>query len=301
MLKEDDMDGPPTEIGSVAPQAPPMGAEAGMGLSPAPAGPPGEAHVLPVGEVAAILDQPSGDPKAILEQVAQAGSVDTSQNKAPPGEEILPAETILVGEAAPPESPPSTSEGNALSEDALSQKIQEALTERYTDPADPNKILEDKVKEDFQLALGEEVKDDAGNITNSVEMQLEKILTPEVWSKMTEEQKKSAETTFRANAVQKHIEVNQRNKAIPITEEDLKTLFGKQWFREALEDMMQHNKKFRDALPKNIDYMDLFKKDKKSWFDKLLELLKSMSYLLLMLASITSGSAQQGERKSEHA
>jgi hypothetical protein len=288
---------PPTEI---RPVAPPI-AEAGPALSPPPSGPI-ETQAPDAGAVSTILNQPSMEPETILKQVADVGKTDTSQDKSPPGESVPPAETILVGEAAPPESQHNTSEGNNSSEDALSQKIQAALTERYKDPTDPHKVLEDKVNEDFQLVLVDEVKDDAGKITNSVQIQLEKILTPEVWSKLSEGEKRSTKTMFRANAIQKHIEVQQSHNAPPLTPEEQDVLFKKQWFQEALTDIAQHNDRFRKALSKEIDFFNLDMKDKKPlWLKKLLDLLKKLPLLLLALACMASGSTQQGERKGGHA
>jgi len=267
------------------------------------------------GAVSGILHKQES-PDAILREIAQlepsSPAQDTKSEKVPadnkraPEESSSPGpESVLVGKAAytPEATIAHTPEGGIPPETEALQKVKAILDERYTDPKNPEALLENKVDEDFRLALVGEVKDGKGIVTDSVEMQLKTILTPEIWSTLSDAEKKSAETMFRAHAIEKHIEVQQARNAPPLTRQEQETLFKAPWFEEALRDAAHHDDRFRKAFAKEIDFMNLDLKNKKpQWLKKLIELFKkSAKFLVLALALLTAAANQQGGPKAAHA
>jgi len=247
--------------------------------------PPAQSPAQGEGKILDILNGP-GTPEEILKKVVQAGI--SSSDKTPvPDQQPAPTEK---------DTPPDT-------ESDVAKKIGAVLTDRYKDPNNPNAVLKEKVDHDFQLILTDVIKDKKGEITDSVDMQLETILTPEVWSTMTAQEKQSAQTAFGAQVILRQIDIRESQKNPAMTPKELQLLITKPWFLEAMQSTAKTDEAFKQKLiqiginPNDIDTNPKSQKIIKKIFttDTAFLIFSLSSMLLPMLAQDLEG----GERKRQ--
>lgn len=203
--------------------------------------PPAQSPAQGEGKILPILNGP-GTPEEILKKVTQA-DISSSEKTPTPDQQPAPTEQ---------NTPPDT-------EKSLAKKIGIALTNRYKDPNDPNIVYEEIIEQDFQLILAEKIKNTQGDVINSVNKQMEAILTYPVWSQLTDQEKHSAEIIFRTTAIKNQIDLREKQQLPTIHQKEIETLVDKPWFIESLQRLVEIDETYKQKLllhnidPNNIN------------------------------------------------